>query len=61
MLQKKKEGNVKTVNSSSSENQKKVNAIVIKYSGPMETYNIQELYRFEPPVDYMVWEYLCRN
>jgi len=32
----------------------RVNAIEIKYFGTMETYNIRETYRFEPPIEYEV-------
>ena len=32
----------------------KEHALAIKYSKPMEMYNIREAYRFEPPVDYEI-------
>jgi len=42
-------------------NRTKDNAIKIKYSTPMERYNIRSAYRFEPPIDYEVKGTILHN
>lgn len=42
-------------------NRTKDNAIIIRYSTPMEKYNIRAAYRFEPPMDYEITGHILYN